>query len=127
YDSRAIAVAYAASQFNPVKERMAEYEQAKAAGDKTKMQQLVSWGEEHQRQLHFQGFGRVPVDDLLAPVRDEVAKIGRDRNLAAITMHCDYRAEQVEIVDVTDELVKLYNPTAKTLKYVTEIRDVAPV
>jgi len=30
YDSRAIAVAYAASRFNPVKEKMAQHEAAKS-------------------------------------------------------------------------------------------------
>lgn len=126
YDSRAIAIAYAPSRFNPVKERMAEYEQAKAARDKAKMKQLEAWGQEHQRQLHFQGFGRAPVDDLLAPVADQVAKVGRDMKLAAITMDCDFVAEGVEIVDVTDALVQLYEPSEKTLKYVIEVRKIEP-
>jgi hypothetical protein len=77
-------------------------------------------------QLHFQGFGRVPVDDLLAPVKDQVAKLARERKLAAITMSCDFTGGQVELVDVTDDLVKLYDPSEKTLKSARAVRAVKP-
>jgi hypothetical protein len=127
YDSRAIAVAYAASQFNPVGEKKAAYEKAKAAGDREKMKEFEAWGERHQRQLHFQGFGRVPVDDLLAPVKDQVAQLARERHLAAVTMSCDFTSEGVDLIDITDDLVKLYEPSEKTLGYVREIRKAKPV
>jgi hypothetical protein len=127
YDSRAIAIAHAHSRFNPVREKTAAYEKAKAAGDREKIKELESWGEEHQRQLHFQGFGRVPVDDLLAPVKDQMAKLARDRRLAAISMSCDFVRADVEIVDITDELVELYDPSEKTLERVQGIRKVKPV
>jgi hypothetical protein len=126
YDSRAIAIAYAPSRFNPTREKKAAYEKAKTAGDREKMKDLESWGEQFQRQLHFQGFGRVPVDDLLAPVKDQMAKLARDRQLAAICMSCDFVGGDVEIVDITDDLVKLYDPSEKTLEHVQGIRKVKP-
>jgi hypothetical protein len=76
--------------------------------------------------LHFQGFSRVPVDDLLEPVKEQVAKLARDKQLAAITMNCEFTGEQVELVDVTDDLVKLYDPSDKTLHSVREIRKIKP-
>jgi hypothetical protein len=127
YDSRAIAIAYAHSAFNPVKEKWAAYQKVKAAGDRAKMKELEAWGQRHQRQLHFQGFARVPVDDLLAPVKDKVAKLLRERRLAAITMSCDFTTGEVELVDVTDDLVKLYEPSETTLKRVRAVRGVKPV
>jgi len=127
YDSRAIAIAYAPSSFNPVKAKMADYEKAKAAGDLPRMKELETWGMQHQRQLHFQGFGRAPVDDLLAHVKAQVEKIGREKQLAAIVMTCEFTADNVEIVDVTDDLVKLFNPTEKTLEHVRAIRKVKPI
>jgi hypothetical protein len=126
YDSRAIAIAYAHSRFNPVGGKWAAYEKAKAAGDREKMKELEAWGEQHQRQLHFQGFSRVPVDDLLAPVKDQVAKLARERKLAAITMSCDFTGAEVELVDVTDDLVKLYDPSEKTLGRVRAVRGIKP-
>lgn len=127
YDNRAVAIAYASSRFNPVKEKKADFDKAKAANDRAKMKELEAWGEQLQRQLHFQGFGRVPVDDLLAPVRDEVARIGRERQLAAIAMSCDFHAAGVELVDITDDLVKLYNPSDKALEHIRQIRQAKPI
>src|SRR5262249_53203863 len=108
YDNRAIAVAYAASAFNPVREKRAEYEAAKKAGDEQKVKELETWGKQHQRLLHFQGFAHVPVGDLLQPVKEHVTRIAQDQRLAALVMECDYVAADVELVDVTDQLVELY-------------------
>ena len=127
YDNRAIAIAFVASQFNPTAEKKLAYDKAKAAGDTAKMKELEAWGSQYQRQLHFQGFGRVPVEDLLEPVKRQLSKIARDRQLAAITMSCAFTGEQVELVDVTDDLVKLYDPSEKTLQTVREIRKLKPI
>lgn len=127
YDSRAIAIAYAPSRFNPVAEKMTQYKAAQAAGDEEKVKELERWGQQHQRQLHFQGFGRVPVTDLLEHVADKLAALAREHHLAAITASCDFTGERVEVVDITDELVRLYEPTEKTLGHIREIRKKTPV
>jgi hypothetical protein len=127
YDNRAIAVAYAASSFNPVSEKMRDQKEAKAAGDTAKVKELEAWGKNFQRQLHFQGFGHTPVGDLLAPVKEGVASYAAAQNLAAIVMECDYTAPGVETVDVTDALVALYAPTPKTLENVRMVRAAKPV
>lgn len=127
YDSRAIAIAYVASRFNATAEKKRDYDKAKAAGDQAKVKELETWGPQFQRQLHFQGFGRVPVDDLLEPVKEQFTKLARDKKLAAFTMSCDFTGEQVELVDVTDDLVKLFDPSEKTLQSVREIRKIKPM
>jgi hypothetical protein len=127
YDSRAIAVAYAASKFNPVAEKMKEHERAKKAGDAAKVAELEKWGQSHQRMLHFQGFGRVPVKELLEHVKDGVAKVAADRGLSIITADCDYAAADVEVVDVTDDLVELFNPSDRTREMARKVRDVEPI
>jgi hypothetical protein len=86
------------------------------------MRELETWGAKHQQLLHMQGFGRVPVDDLLEPVRDRIAAVAADRTLDAIVMSCDFKSDQVELVDVTDDLVALYEPNEATLKTVQNIR-----
>jgi hypothetical protein len=127
YDNRAIAVAYAASKFNPVRDKMKEYEAANQAGDKSKMAELESWGKTHQRLLHFQGFGRVPVADLLEPVKEGVVRVAAERQLAIITMECNFAADEVEVVDVTGELVELFHPNAKTRETARQMQKVEPV
>ncbi|MCB9855160.1 MAG: hypothetical protein H6818_05680 [Phycisphaerales bacterium] len=127
YDNRAIAVAFAASSHNPAGEKMKALKEAKTAGDKAKVAELEAWGKSYQRQLHFQGFGHVPVGDLLAPVKDGVARIAAEQNLTAIVMECDYAAANVETVDVTDALVALFDPSEKTLNSARMIRTVEPI
>jgi hypothetical protein len=127
YDNRAVAIAYAQSRFSPVAQRKLDFDKAKAAGDEAKMNELKAWGAEFQRQLHFQGFGRVPVDDLLQPVKEQLARLARDKQLAAVTMSCEFTSEQVEVVDITEDLVKLFDPPEKAWKNAREIRKVKPV
>lgn len=127
YDNRSIAVAYAASKYNPVKEKTAAYKRAKDAGDRDTAKEFEAWGERFQRQLNFQGFGRVPVGDLLEPVTDRVRDLAQRRGLAAISMGCDYADADVELVDVTEDLVKLYDPSEKTLATARQIRAAKPM
>ena len=67
YDSRAVAVAYAPSEWNEkrLKEKMAEMEKAKSAGEAKKIAELEAWGNDQQAKLHRQGFSTAPVDDIL--------------------------------------------------------------
>jgi hypothetical protein len=127
YDSRAIAVAYAASRFNPVGSKMKEMQAAKAAGDQAKVKELEEWGQAFQRQLHRQGFGRVPVDDLLAHVKDRIPEAAARAGVQAVMMQCDWAAAGVEIADVTEALVALYDPSPRTLNIVRELKGKAPL
>jgi hypothetical protein len=127
YDNRAIAVAYAASSFNPIDQKMEEHKTAKLSGDDDKINELKAWGESQQRQLHFQGFGRVPVGDLLQHVKEGVAKLAADMQLTAIAMQCDYTAPDAELIDVTDQLVELFKPSAKTRDMARKVRTAKPL
>ncbi len=127
YESRAIAVAWAASTHNPVAEKMKELEVAKREKDSQRMAQLEAWGQAHQRQLHFQGFGRVPVNDLLQPVHAGLVQIMREKQVTAITMQCDAVAEGVELVDVTMDLVQLFAPSERTLTWIKQLREHEPL
>jgi hypothetical protein len=42
-------------------------------------------------------------------------------------MSCDFTGDQVELVDVTDDLVKLFDSSEKTLQSVREIRKIKPM
>ena len=127
YDSRAIAVAYAASKYNPVNEKRKEQAAAKTAGDSKRAKELEAWGAEHQRNLHRQGFGRVPVDDLLVHVQTELAKVAAKAGVEAIAMHCDFALPEIEVVDITDEMVELYEPNERTLGFVKDLKKHAPL
>ena len=127
YDNRAIAVAYAHSAYNPVRSKMQEHERAKAAGDAKRVEELERWGPKHQRQLHRQGFCRVPVNDLLMHVRDKLPDVARKANVDVIAWHYDYSAAGVDVVDVTEELALLFDPSDKTLQTIEQLRNKKPL
>lgn len=127
YDSRAIAIAYAPTKYNPVAEKMKEHAAAKAKGDTQLVKELEEWGAAHQRQLHRQGFSRVPVDDLLAPIADKLPEVAKAAGVDAIVFNCDHHSADIELVDVTLAIVALYEPSEKTLDYVRSAMKAKPV
>lgn len=129
YDTRAIAVAYAHSSYlqTPLRAKKQELEAAKAAGDTARMKELEEWGQAHQRQLHRQGFSRVPVTDLLAHVKDRLPEAAARAGVQAIAADCDYLAPGVVTVDITDELVRLFDPSPRVLSIVKDMKGKPPL
>jgi hypothetical protein len=129
YDNRAIAIAWASSKYNPIKQKMEELNKAKAEGNTQKIKELNEWGEASQRKLHRQGFGKVPVDDLLASVKDRLSEVARKSGVVAIVWQNDYSSDNIEVVDVTQELVKLFDPSERTLRITNpeELKKNAPL
>ena len=127
YDSRAVAMAFAASKHNPVREKMKEFKQAKAAGDKAKADELREWGEMLQRELHFQGFGKYPVDDYIALIKDKLPQVMAEHDLDAIAWMCHEQGENVELVDVTVDLMRLLGAQEQTIKQAEDLKQHAPV
>jgi hypothetical protein len=62
------------------------------------------------------------VGDLLEPIKDRVQELARRRGLAAVSMGYDYAALDVELVEITEDLVKLYDPSEKTLAAARAVR-----
>lgn len=129
YDSRAVAIAYGRSAYN--RERidglLARHKRAVEAGDGPLAEALAREGEAHQVRMHLQAFSNAPVDDALDPVRDRLAGIAADAGVGAIVAATDYRASWVGVVDVTDGIVRLYNPDAATLRIIADCRGRAPM
>ncbi len=117
YDNRAIAIAWASSKYNLVGQKIGEMKKAEADGDTEKAGELREWGKNLQRKLHRQGFGRVPVDDLLVPVKDRFPEVAKKTGVVAIVWQSDYAGEDVELVDITQDLVTLFNPSEKVLRW----------
>jgi hypothetical protein len=127
YDNRAVAIAYAASDFNPVSTQMQKYKAAEEAGDQETMAELEAWGQTHQRQLHRQGFCRVSVTDLLEHVKDQLPAVADKTGVDVIAFDCNYHGKHVELVDVTLEIVALYHPDKKVMNSIVEIMKHEPV
>lgn len=127
YDNRAVAIAWFHSEFNDLGKLHEQMAAAKESGDQAKIKELSDLGPKLQRKLHFQGFGRSPVTDLLEPVKDRLGEVAAAAGVDAIVFECNFAAEGVEVVDVTDELVKLFDPTTEALNIIEELKKHDPV
>ncbi len=129
YDSRAIAVAYVRSDQSArnLQALLVQRAEAEKAGDKKRVKELNARGDSLQIRHLWQGFSMAPVDDILDTVRDSLPGVAQQANVAAIASVADYHDASVELVDVTDDLVRLFNPDARTLKVVTELRKHKPM
>jgi hypothetical protein len=129
YDPRAIAMAYVGSDMfrNIMAKHREAYDAAKAANDIDAQHAQQEWGRLSQTRIHLQGFGGAPVDDILDQVRDAIPQVATDAGVQVITSKADYAGSDVELIDVTDKLVALFHPSAKTLKTIAGLRKMTPI
>lgn len=131
FDSRAVAVAYAASKgFNEeLALKMKEYRQAKDAGDQEKVKQLEAAGQAGQEQLHLQGFGTASVSGILDRIKDQLPAIARQNKVDLIVSKWDiaYQTPTVETVDITETIIEPFQPSERTRKIVADLKGKDPV
>lgn len=127
YDNRAIALAYFGSDYNEFIKKRSEFQEVQKSGDSARIEELNEWVGKFQRQIHFQGFCRAPVDDLLLLVKDKMAGLASRTGVDIIGWYPDYTGAEVEIVDITDELVALFNPSESKLKEIKGLKGVEPI
>jgi hypothetical protein len=124
YDSRAVAVAYVRSATfqKTMRDLKQQRDEAVKAKDQKRIDQLDAKGSAMQIRINLQGFSTAPIDDVMDTVRDRLPAIAQHQNIAAILRYADYRDPSVDVVDITDDLVKLFQPDEATLKVVAELR-----
>ncbi len=129
YDSRGILMAWFHSEYNDLAlaDLMKEYEQAKQAGDEERVKELGAMGPRIQRRLHFQGFGRAPVTELLTHVEDQLPALAKELGVDVIAFECNYSGDNVEVVDITLDLIMLYDPSPETIKMIKEVMKQDPI
>jgi hypothetical protein len=127
YDNRAIAIAYANSEHLTVDEKKAEHAAAVADGDTAKARELEHWGEKHQHEMHLMGFSTAPVTELLALVADGIPGVAEKAGVDVIARACDFVGEDVEVIDVTMELVALFEPDQNAYDTIKQMEGIPPV
>jgi hypothetical protein len=131
YDSRAVALAY----YNSVEQRQvsqnmqAEYQKAKAAGDEAKIKELEAAGPARQELMHQQVFSSGTISNIMVTLRGNIPAIARDARVVLMASKWDvtYRDSSIEYVDVTMQLVKLFNPEEKVLQWIEEMKSQPPI
>ena len=143
FDSRALAMAYYRS--DAFRRHMvglgAEYEKAKKAGDEKRLDELeaesssptwpdLGWppSPAQQELIHKQGFSTWPVDNILEKIKGQIPEISKQANVDLIVSKWNiaYQRSGVEFIDVTDLMVKPFNPDKETLKIIKEIQKQNP-
>jgi len=131
FDSRALAVAYARSEpFETwLGDLRAKQKEAKAAGDAELVAEIEAQGEAQQHRFHLQAFCAAPVPDIVEHIEDRLPEVAKEAGLDAIVSKWEviYQRPDVTFVDVTDDLVALFDPDEQTLATVEEMRSVEPV
>jgi hypothetical protein len=131
FDSRAVAVAYVRS--DAFEERMrglqAELAEAQEAGDEARVAELEVMGPALQAEIHRQGFGAAPVDDIVALIADELPGIAAKAGVDVIVSKwvVAYRHQESETVDVTERLASAFDPDEATWRSIRDLVKTAPV
>jgi hypothetical protein len=128
YDSRAVALAfYRSDQWKKeTRQHMADYEKAKAAGDKKREAELRAWGEGGQDRAHRQVFGEAPIDNILMTMSNALPRIQKQAGVQSLGAKPP-KGTNAEVVDVTPLLVEQFHPTPETLKLIEDIKKQPPL
>jgi hypothetical protein len=131
FDSRALAVAYAASDANNkyVQGLREQHDKAKEAGDDKRARQIEAEAEAQQQRLHEQGFSTGRVDNIIGLFEDQLPQIAKQAGVDLIVCKWDivHRDPAAQFVDVTLLMVKPLNPSEKTLKVMEELAKHPPL
>lgn len=131
YDSRAIAVAYANSEMfkSYMANLMAEYKKAKEEKASDREKELEKEGPFLQQLLHQQSFSNGTVSNIIDKIKDKLPAIAQSTGVSLIISKWElaYINEEVETVDLTNELVSLFNPTDQALKWIEGVRKQNPI
>ncbi len=129
FDSRAIAVAYAHSEYNEnvMQDLMKKKKKAEKKGDAERVAEIEKQGERLQDKMHRQTFGKSNVDDLLEPIMKRLDEVAKKANLDIIADDTIFTGPGVETVDVTKEIVALFDPSPRTLNTVKELKKTKPL
>ena len=130
YDSRAIAIAYGNSDHwsKILKEKQAALEQAKKEGDTEKVKEIEAWGPAQQAQAHLKAFGTAPVHECFDCVKDKIPQVAKAAGVDVIVSkwEFDYLADDADVVVVTMELAKLFNPSERGWKSIKSLKKWKP-
>lgn len=124
FDSRMVALAYYNSepQRAAVQQMTADLRAAKAAGDEAKIKDLQFQGPALQNLMHYQVFSTASIPNVMEKLAPTLPQVTERAGVVLIVSKWEvsYQRDDVERVDVTDELVRQFNPNEKVQKWIAE-------
>lgn len=132
FDSRAVALAYYRSPDGIA--RMGEewdqqHEEAVAAGDSARLEELELFKPSMQHLMHQQVFSTGSICNVMRELEEELPGIAKKADVSLIVSKWElsYSDPAIEVVDVTSMLIALLDLDEDTLRMVAEMHDVEPV
>jgi len=140
YDSRAIAVAYGASEMRKTHRTPSDVEidvaqealdEAKAAGHKMQVAGLKAKLMKLRMRRGRSAFGKAPVDDILDLIRDRLPKIKQTAKVESLVSKWDSaelrQHRSAALIDVTLLIVAEFDPNRKVLQSVWGMQQTDPL
>jgi hypothetical protein len=131
FDSRVIAVAYynSAAHMSYVKDLKADHAEAEESGDTELAKELEAIGEASQELAQKQAFSTWPVDNILETIEGKIPEISKQAGVDLIVSKWNivYQGAEVEFIDVTNDIVKLFNPDEQILKMLEQMKQQPPI
>jgi len=131
FDSRAIAMAYfgMAIRDGLLENLYAEHRKATASRDDKLAAKLATKGQLLQKLLHRQMFGAARAPDAVAKIKPSLPKLADSLGVDMVVSVHDiaFQGPSIEVVDVTMEMVELFDPDPETLEKIRAVMDRPPV
>jgi len=131
FDSRSVALAFWRSPegmeiLNGLHKEMAK---VKEEGDEKRIAELEVEGPGLQVRLHQQVFSTGSVTDVIERIEKKLPKIAKEAGVAIIVpkWNVAWQGGAVEVVDLTDQLVRCFNPSEQILMMIGQMGDQKPV
>jgi len=109
-----------------VQEKKTEMQQAKAANDQKKVDELNKWGGDSQELAHRQLAGEAPIDNILEMMRPMLATVEARAKVTNVVPEVPGADKTAATVDVTDLLLDQLQADAQTWQMVEQLRKTKP-
>jgi hypothetical protein len=130
YDSRIIAIAYFGSKhFTRFAEQTERMKTAKEKYDTAEIANINKEMSLRQRMMHEQGFGKGTVCYLMDEIKDKISEFAKNEKLNIIVSkwELNYYGTNVEIIDVTEKVANLFEPSKSLKDIIPEMEKNSPV
>jgi hypothetical protein len=133
YDSRAVAYVWftSSNHLAVIREMMHSAKQAKATGNTNLYNELAVKLPQMQEAIHREVFGTAPAVEAMAEIKDRLPEIQSATGVTALVSKWDdatlKQYPDAQQMDVTDQLVQEFKPTAQQLKTLSDIEKHEPV
>ena len=125
FDSRVVALAYYRSELGirAARDLHAELKEATESRDKKRVKQLEAKGPALQNLMHQQVFGNLSIPNVLKLVSESLPGIAAEAGVSLLVSKWEiqYGTSDVELIDLTPQLVELFDLDEATRSMIDEI------